>query len=160
MTRRAQEKGIIAPMSRRIHRRLSASLCLVAMLLLSALPTLGRLAGHHEVDLLAAARPVAALASTSHMSDTSHAMHASRMEQVPHHGDAPQHGAPSTEGHVGHECPYCPLLAGLVSIEVPPKVPAALPACRPVVPDVVGSRTVSPQTSCLGSRGPPVLLIG
>jgi hypothetical protein len=154
MTRPAQRKGIIAFMSRRTHRRLSASLCLAAMLLLSALPTLGRLSGGRAMHAQAAA-------ASSAMAHTDGMSHAQMAHARPSVDSRPTEGATaSTEEHFGHECPYCPLLAGLASIEVPARLPGALPVCREFVAEHHGIATVAPRTSCLGSRGPPVSLIG
>ena len=125
------------------------------MLLLSALPTLGRLAGERATQAQAAAASSAML----HTDGMSHASHMAHPGPAADSRPADE-GTASTEEHFGHECPYCPLLAGLASIEVPPRLPVALPACRPFVVGTFGMRAVSPQTSCLGSRGPPVVLIG
>jgi hypothetical protein len=132
-----------------------ASLCLTAMLLLSVVPTVGRLAGERAMH----AQAPAAASTMPHTDGMSHASHMAHARAEADSRPA-EEGAASTDEHFGHECPYCPLLAGLASIEVPPGLPAALPARRSFVPEIVGRRAVSPQTSCLGSRGPPGFLIG
>ena len=134
--------------------RLFASLGLTAMLLLSVLPTLGRLAGAQAVH---GAMPATHDAMHS-MPGMSHAEHMAHMSPAQHAGQSPDHDAPATGGHAGHDCSYCALLAGLASVPALPGLPAALHASRASVPLPACNRPVELRTSCLGSRGPPTLL--
>jgi hypothetical protein len=131
--------------------RLFASLGLTAMLLLSVLPTLGRLAGAQAVH---GAMPATHDAMHS-MPDMSHAEH---MAHMPHASHLPDHDAPASGEHAGHDCYYCALLAGLASAPALAGVPTALHASRASVPLPACNRPVELRTSCLGSRGPPTLL--
>jgi hypothetical protein len=134
------------PMRRPTFHRLFASLGLTAMLLLSVLPTLGRLAGAQAVH--------------GAMPATHDAMHSLSpgMSRAQHAGHAPDHDAPASGEHAGHDCSYCALLAGLASVPGLSGLPAALHASRSSVPLPVSTRPVELRTSCLGSRGPPTLL--
>ena len=131
--------------------RLFASLGLTAMLLLSVLPTLGRLAGAQAVH--------GAMPATH---DAMHSMpgmsHAEHMAPMPHASHLPDHDAPASGEHAGHDCSYCALLAGLASAPALAGVPTALHASRASVPLPACNRPVELRTSCLGSRGPPTLL--
>ncbi|MFL6591142.1 MAG: DUF2946 family protein [Luteimonas sp.] len=140
-------------MRRRHLHRPFASLALIAMLLLSVLPTVGRLAGE---GALAAAHGHAAAAAAhgsgvDHMAHMAHAVHADHgrpsMPPVP----------PPHDGHGSHDCPYCPLLTGLASSPVPPGMPASTDAAGTVPSVQVASVPLALRTSSLGSRGPPAL---
>ena len=131
--------------------RLFASLGLTAMLLLSVLPTLGRLAGAQAVH---GAMPATHDAMHS-MTGMSHAQH---MSSAQHAGHSPGHDAPASGEHAGHDCSYCALLAGLASAPALAGLPTALHASRASVPLLACNRPVELRTSCLGSRGPPTLL--
>jgi len=121
------------------------------MLLLSILPTLGRLAGEgawpatHGGAVPAGAHRTGA----DHMAHMAHAAHAG-------------HARPSTpavpaphDGHGAHDCAYCPLLAGLASLPVPPGIRASIRAADTVPWIRVANVPVALRTSSLGSRGPP-----
>lgn len=141
-------------MRRPTFHRLFASLGLTAMLLLSVLPTLGRLAGAQAVH---GAMPATHDAMHS-MPGMSHAQHMAHMPLAQHAGHSPNHDAPASGEHAGHDCSYCALLAGLATVPVLPASPAALHAPRASVSHRVCTRPVALRTSCLGSRGPPTLL--
>jgi hypothetical protein len=143
------------PMRRPTFHRLFASLGLTAMLLLSVLPTLGRLAGAQAVH---GAMPATHDAMHSLSPGMSHAQHMAHMSPAPPAGHAPDHDAPASGEHAGHDCSYCALLAGLASVPGLSGLPAALHASRSSVPLPASTRPVELRTSCLGSRGPPTLL--
>jgi hypothetical protein len=140
---------------RHLHRPI-ASLALVAMLLLSILPTLGRLAGEGTAPAVHAGTVLAdALgsgpASMVHMSHLAHATHAA-------HGRPSAPAAPpSHDGHGSHDCPYCPLLAGLAFSPVPPGMPSSPGAARTVAWFRTADLPIVLRTSSLGSRGPPAM---
>ena len=141
-------------MRRPTFHRLFASLGLTAMLLLSVLPTLGRLAGTQAPH---GAVPVTHDAMQS-MAGMSHAQHMVHMSPARHAGHSPDHDAPASGEHAGHDCSYCALLAGLASVPGLSGLPAAPPVSRASVSHRACSRPVELRTSCLGSRGPPTLL--
>ena len=140
-------------MRRPTFHRLFASLGLTAMLLLSVLPTLGRLAGAQAVH-----GAVPAHDAMHSMAGMTHAEHTAHMSPAQHAGHSPERDAPASGEHAGHDCSYCALLAGLASVPALPGLPAALHASRASVPHRVCSRPVELRTSCLGSRGPPTRL--
>jgi hypothetical protein len=141
-------------MRRPTFHRMFASLGLTAMLLLSVLPTLGRLAGAQAVH--GAMR--ASHDAMHSMPGMSHAQHMAHMAPAQHAGHSPDHEAPASGEHAGHDCSYCALLAGLASVPALSGLPAALHASRASVPLPACNRPVELRTSCLGSRGPPTLL--
>ena len=141
-------------MRRPTFHRMFASLGLTAMLLLSVLPTLGRLAGAQAVH---GAMPATHDAMPS-MPGMSHAQHMAHMSPAQHAGHSPDHDAPKSGEHAGHDCSYCALLAGLASVPALAGLPTALHASSTSVPLPACNWPVELRTSCLGSRGPPTLL--
>jgi hypothetical protein len=139
-----------AAFRRRTFRGPMARLALVAVLLLSLVPTLGRLAQARAAGV-DAAPSWAALCTARGLQPVLLAVSAHGAA----HGDV-EVPAPTPHGAAGGDCDYCPLLATTLPVAVAPLSvpPAAAPA-----PALCTSRT-SPARGrahpCgLGSRGPP-----
>lgn len=115
-------------------------IALVAMLLLVALPTLGRLAGRAPVAM---AMPMPASMAMP--------MPAAAVDAPAHCHEAP--GAPRP-AH-GDDCDYCPLLAGLALPAVAAPLPMVAPPPRHVPPAATAAVLPVRHPAGLGSRGPP-----
>jgi hypothetical protein len=126
-----------------------ARLALVAMLLLAALPTVGRLA-QPAADGMRAGLEAMCTSAGLRLVDPMAVLHAD------HHAGG---GAPDTPAHPheGPDCAYCPLLASLaVALAC-----LAVALCDGLPRALAAARRASPQRSrwhpCgLGSRGPPL----
>lgn len=140
---------------RPVRSRAFAWLALVAMLLLAAVPSLGRLAGGEPL-------PARASVHARHaMPAIAHGMHHAAEAQLGHRRDAPHPDGktPGKNGHAGHDCAYCPLLSGL---NLTASVPWLLRAPLQRVPWTVraaASRPLDAPVPALGGQGPPVSAI-
>ena len=134
-----------------------ALLALVAMLLLALLPTIGRLGGG---AIACASEGTPQTASTHHdmsmhdmsgMTPDQHRAHMAMMARMASRAPAPK-PAPA---HDGHDCPYCPLLSGLVDAGGVPWSPAAPLALAPWAVRAVVQRAIDAPVPALGAQGPP-----
>ncbi|MBW8822670.1 MAG: DUF2946 family protein [Xanthomonadales bacterium] len=116
---------------------------LLAVLLLATLPTLGRLQ----------ATPMAGMHAAKVALCTTGGLRSVQLDLVPSHDTTPP-VAPS--GHHQHDdCAYCPLLAGLAQLSVPPAL-HLLPPDNDAPPRVQSAtRIASIADTGLGARGPP-----
>lgn len=120
-------------------------LSLLAIALLALLPSMGRL----NQALLPVTVQLAQDAHHGH-----HAAHHSEHGQLPQPTPAPH------SEHAGQDCHYCPLLAGLLGVG---DTRAPLPDARLTHQPQATYRCaiVAQRHPCgLGSRGPPVVLLG
>ncbi|MGH8084569.1 MAG: DUF2946 family protein [Lysobacter sp.] len=140
-------------MSRRCSLGL-ACLALVAMLLIVAMPTVGRQFGGGFVlpgEVRAAAHSPA-MADMSGMSPAEHALH---MRDMAATGAEPADTPAPHDGHASHDCAYCPLLSGLIAFTVPRLDLAPAPFAPWSVRAAATPPPVAPVPT-LGARGPPV----
>lgn len=129
-------------------------LALLAAVLLSTLPTLGRL--QQALHTTTAVAPTVALCTMRGLEHVSLADAIGRPLADPGHAD--DNGDGDHPGHVQDDCAYCPLLSGLLLPTlavpglawIPPSTGRAWQR-----PDVAPLATAIPG---LGSRGPPALL--
>lgn len=143
---------------RPVRSRAFAWLALVAMLLLAAVPSLGRLAG-------GAPRPAPAMAHETHaMPAVAHAgydVHHAPASQPSHRTDAPHPGGrtPGENGHAGHDCAYCPLLSGLNATASVPWLPRVPLPHAPWAVRAAANPPLAAPVPALGGQGPPVSAI-
>jgi hypothetical protein len=143
-------------MSRRRFHDNFAVLALVAMLLLVALPTAGRITGaptHAGHAIGASAHPLQRANAPMVVGGVhrGHGMHHAALERSP----VPTQSPPRS----GHDCDYCPLLTGLA----PPALPLAIPSPRDTGRAELPARRSAPIPTVLvpglGARGPPSLRV-
>ena len=148
-------------MNRRLLHRWMSHLALAAIVALTLVPSVGRLAGQPAMPM----HVMPAGASTG--GDISHGAHtdragaeASAIARSHEHEHAHTDEGPPAAGNGHHgsddDCAYCPLLSGTTALPVP-GLPAALPVHRTAV-RVPATRTpaLDRHPTGLGSRGPPI----
>lgn len=119
-----------------------AGLALFAILALLLLPTSGRMLGQVPGDATASA------AATRHAHGRGHG-HAHGADQAPE--------SPRPAPHEGHaDCAYCPLLASVLLVAVPPMPQATGRQHDSWHPPLRTARLGYLHPCGLGSRGPPV----
>lgn len=148
---------LLAP---RLHRTI-ACLALLAMLLLSAVPTLGRLAGT-QATASPTTLPQAMCTSTGlAMVGVGKAMAMMPGMAMPLALSTLAHGAdPEMPAHPADmDCDYCPLLACVVFVAVFVVLLAAIPSGGQPLASRRAAAFVTFAYPCgLGSRGPPLVL--
>jgi hypothetical protein len=128
------------------------------MLLLAVTPTMGRLFGGAMPHAMAAAS--ATPMPMAGMEDMTAEEHLAHMRHAPQQGDGAGDGRPRRGEHMGEDCAYCPLLAGLLGSTVVVWKP---PMPVPMAPQLIGAvvrRAVEAPVPALGSQGPPVIEAG
>ncbi|HVI24594.1 MAG TPA: DUF2946 family protein [Xanthomonadaceae bacterium] len=143
---------------RPVRSRAFAWLALVAMLLLAAVPSLGRLAGAQSRSapgIVPASHAMHAMPAVAH---SGHGMHHAAAVQPSHRTDALHSPgkAPSENGHAGHDCAYCPLLSGLNAASSVPWLPRAPLQRAPWAVRVAANPPLAAPVPALGGQGPPV----
>ena len=143
---------------RLVRSRAFAWLALVAMLMLVAVPSLGRLARGVPPPAPAMAHATHAMPAVAH---AGHGMHHTAAVQPGHHSDAPhpRGETPRENGHAGHDCAYCPLLAGLSLTATVPWLPRAPLERAPWSVRAAANPPLAAPVPALGGQGPPVSAI-
>ncbi|HET6435033.1 MAG TPA: hypothetical protein VFG18_04940 [Xanthomonadaceae bacterium] len=146
---------------RPVRSRAFAWLALVAMLLLAAVPSLGRLAGAQSPSAPGTVPWSHAMHATQAIAPAGHGMHHAAAVQPGHRSDALQSPgkAPSENGHAGHDCAYCPLLSGLNLTASVPWLPRARLPHAPWAVRAAANPPLAAPVPALGGQGPPVSAI-
>lgn len=135
-------------MEHRWLRQWMGGVALAAMLLLAAVPTLGRLAGTDAAGALAHA-------AAGHASAPAHAAGHDTGAHHARSGDRAPARRPVPFPHHGGDCDYCPLLAALATPAPVALPPASGPVFRFAIAPPADPATRWRHPAGLGSRGPP-----
>jgi hypothetical protein len=149
---------------RPVRSRAFAWLALVAMLLLAAVPSLGRLAGAQSPSAPGTVPSSHAMHATHAMpaiAPAGHGVHHATAVRPGHRADAPRPGEkpPGENGHAGHDCAYCPLLSGLNLTASVPWLPRARLQHAPWAARAAANPPLAAPVPALGGQGPPVSAI-